>query len=100
MRVLCVLQFVYILLYQPVDLTDVWFWIHILVQTWLFTGLFITGHDSMHGTISRNRGLNNFLGFLATTLYAGLWYPTGLLIVAAVIGLLFLPEVRDRPLDS
>lgn len=29
---------------------------------------------------------------------AGLWYPTALLIVAAVIGLLFLPEVRDRPL--
>jgi MFS family permease len=31
---------------------------------------------------------------------AGLWYPTGLLILAAIIGLLFLPEVRDRPLDS
>jgi beta-carotene ketolase (CrtW type) len=46
------------------------------VQTWLFTGLFITGHDSMHGTICRNRALNNFLGFLATTLYSGLWYPT------------------------
>lgn len=31
---------------------------------------------------------------------AGLWYPTGLLIMAAVIGLLFLPEVRNRPLDQ
>ena len=31
---------------------------------------------------------------------AGLWYPTALLILASVIGLLFLPEVRDRPLDS
>jgi len=31
---------------------------------------------------------------------AGLWYPTGLLILATVIGLLFLPEVRDRPLDQ
>ena len=31
---------------------------------------------------------------------AGLWYPTGLLILASVIGLLFLPEVRNRPLDS
>jgi MFS family permease len=31
---------------------------------------------------------------------AGLWYPTGLLILAAVIGIFFLPEVRDRPLDQ
>ena len=31
---------------------------------------------------------------------AGLWYPTGLLILAAIVGLLFLPEVRDRPLED
>lgn len=31
---------------------------------------------------------------------AGLWYPTGLLILASLIGLLFLPEVRNRPLDQ
>ncbi|MDP3538757.1 MAG: MFS transporter [Azonexus sp.] len=31
---------------------------------------------------------------------AGLWYPTGLLIVAAVVGLIFMPEVRNRPLDQ
>ena len=31
---------------------------------------------------------------------AGLWYPTGLLILAAIIGVLFLPEVRNRPLDQ
>ena len=66
---------IYIMLYQQVDLLDVWFWIHILAQTWLFTGLFITGHDSMHGTICRNRRINNLFGFIATTLYAGLWYP-------------------------
>lgn len=29
---------------------------------------------------------------------AGLWYPAGLLIAASVVGLLFLPEVRNRPL--
>lgn len=31
---------------------------------------------------------------------AGLWYPTGLLIVATVVGLIFMPEVRNRPLDQ
>ena len=30
----------------------------------------------------------------------GLWYPTGLLILASIIGLLFMPEVRNRPLDQ
>jgi beta-carotene ketolase (CrtW type) len=65
----------YILLYQPVDPSSVWFWLHLIIQTWLFTGLFITGHDAMHGTISRNKRVNNFFGYLSSTLYAGLWYP-------------------------
>lgn len=30
----------------------------------------------------------------------GLWYPAGLLIMAAIIGLLFLPEVRNRVLET
>ncbi|HLP97831.1 MAG TPA: MFS transporter [Sideroxyarcus sp.] len=29
---------------------------------------------------------------------AGLWYPVGMLIMASIIGLLFLPETRDVPL--
>jgi len=70
------LHLVYVLNFQPVDPLDGWLWLHIIVQTWLFTGLFITGHDAMHGSISRNRKVNGFLGFTATILYAGLWYPT------------------------
>lgn len=31
---------------------------------------------------------------------AGLWYPVGLLIMAAAVGLLFMPEVRNRPLHE
>ncbi|MDD4979151.1 MAG: MFS transporter [Gallionella sp.] len=31
---------------------------------------------------------------------AGLWYPVGLLIMASIVGLLFLPETRDTPLDE
>ncbi|MGB7650398.1 MAG: MFS transporter [Gallionella sp.] len=30
---------------------------------------------------------------------AGLWYPVGLLIMASLVGLLFLPETRNAPLD-
>ncbi len=31
---------------------------------------------------------------------AGLWYPTALLIVAAIVGVIFLPETRDRVLTD
>jgi len=65
----------YILLFQAVNPTEISFWLHFLLQSWLFTGLFITAHDSMHGTVSRNRVLNYTLGFLSTLLYAGMWYP-------------------------
>lgn len=42
----------------------------ILLQMHLFTGLFITAHDAMHGTISSNRRLNRSVGQLCTALYA------------------------------
>ncbi len=61
---------------QTVDPLDIWFWVKILLQTWLFTGLFITAHDAMHGTVSRHKAVNRTIGFLATILYAGLWYPS------------------------
>jgi beta-carotene ketolase (CrtW type) len=66
---------VYILLYQRIDPADLGFWLHLLIQTWLFTGLFITAHDAMHGTVTKNNFINNALGSIASFLYAGLWYP-------------------------
>lgn len=43
----------------------------LLLQTHLFTGLFITAHDAMHGTIfPKNKKLNNAIGHLSTFLYA------------------------------
>ena len=66
---------VYMLLNQPVDGSDPWFWLHFLVQTWLFTGLFITAHDAMHGLVSKNRFVNTTLGTIGSLFYAGLWYP-------------------------
>ncbi|MEC7983645.1 MAG: fatty acid desaturase [Myxococcota bacterium] len=42
---------------------------------WLFTGLFITAHDSMHGTVlPQNPKWNARVGQLALLLYAGLSY--------------------------
>lgn len=45
-------------------------YIFTLLQTHLYTGLFITGHDAMHGTISRNRVINKFTGIVAIGLFA------------------------------
>ena len=42
----------------------------ILLQMHLYTGLFITAHDAMHGTVSANKNINNFIGGLCTLLYA------------------------------
>jgi beta-carotene ketolase (CrtW type) len=43
----------------------------ILVQTFLYTGLFITAHDAMHGVVfPKNAKINNFIGSLAVGLYA------------------------------
>ncbi|KAG2500455.1 hypothetical protein HYH03_002022 [Edaphochlamys debaryana] len=57
-------------------------WLHIAAAffslEFLYTGLFITTHDAMHGTIAlRNRPLNDFLGRLAISLYA--WFDYGVL---------------------
>lgn len=49
--------------------------VYLPLQTWLFTGLFITAHDAMHGTVSSSQVVNRIVGYLATFLYAAMWYP-------------------------
>ena len=44
----------------------------VLLQAWLSTGLFIIAHDGMHGSLSRSRRLNRFVGTLCLGAYAGL----------------------------
>ncbi|OUL19053.1 beta-carotene ketolase [Nostoc sp. RF31YmG] len=45
--------------------------IAIVWQMFLYTGLFITAHDAMHGAVFRkNPKINNFIGSLTVTLYA------------------------------
>ncbi|MBD2345297.1 beta-carotene ketolase CrtW [Anabaena subtropica] len=44
--------------------------IAMLWQTFLYTGLFITAHDAMHGVVyPKNANINNFIGKLALLLY-------------------------------
>ena len=43
----------------------------ITLQTFLYTGLFITTHDAMHGLVlPKHPTLNNYIGCLAVLLYA------------------------------
>lgn len=69
------IHLIFMLLYQPVSWLDPWLWTHMAIQTWLYTGLFITAHDSMHGTVSENKRLNFILGYISTWLFAGMYYP-------------------------
>ena len=47
----------------------------LLLQTHLYTGLFITAHDAMHGVVSPHKRLNNAIGTLAAGLFAYNWFP-------------------------
>ena len=46
----------------------------IYVQTHLYTGLFITSHDAMHGSVSRNKRINIFIGRFTSLLFAFNFY--------------------------
>ena len=63
------------LLHREVNLYDPVIYLLVLVQTHLYTGLFITAHDAMHGVVSRNKTLNKTIGTLAAGLFAYNYYP-------------------------
>ncbi|WP_423149571.1 fatty acid desaturase [Rubrolithibacter danxiaensis] len=50
--------------------SDPFVYLFVLIQTHLYTGLFITAHDAMHRTVSSNIVINNATGWLCTLLYA------------------------------
>jgi beta-carotene/zeaxanthin 4-ketolase len=62
------------------DITNYPSWaiaIAIIWQGFLYTGLFITGHDAMHGSLfPSNKKINHFLGALVVWLYSFLSYKT------------------------
>jgi beta-carotene/zeaxanthin 4-ketolase len=52
------------------------FLLFIIIQTHLYTGLFITAHDSIHGVVmAQNKKINYAIGFLTATLFAFNYYP-------------------------
>jgi beta-carotene ketolase (CrtW type) len=64
-----------LLMQWQVDFKNPLLYLFVLLQMHLYTGLFITAHDAMHGTIAPNKILNNGIGFICTFLYASFWYP-------------------------
>jgi beta-carotene ketolase (CrtW type) len=64
----------YILTSVDVNLLSPWFYLHILLQGYLYTGLFITGHDAMHGTVTGNRRVNDMVGWISTLSFAFMSY--------------------------
>jgi beta-carotene ketolase (CrtW type) len=59
---------------MEVDYTSPWLYLLILLQTHLYTGLFITAHDAMHGTVSRNRKVNTTFGHITALLFSFNFY--------------------------
>ena len=64
----------YLLLNWDFQWTNPLVYVMVLVQMHLFTGLFITAHDAMHGTISPNKKVNDLLGYISVFVYAGFFY--------------------------
>jgi beta-carotene ketolase (CrtW type) len=62
----------YSLEYASVGLFSPMMYFHIALQGYLSTGLFITAHDAMHGTVMRSNKGNRIVGTLACFLFAGM----------------------------
>lgn len=61
---------------HPIDWASPWTYVLFLLLTHLYTGLFITAHDAMHGLISANPRTNIAIGTVCALLFAYNWYPT------------------------
>ena len=68
------IHLIFSLAYLKVNFSEPFFYLNIFIQAYLFTGLFITAHDSMHGTLSKIKKLNQLFGRLSTFLFACMSY--------------------------
>ncbi len=59
------------LMFSNISFSNPFLYLMVLVQMHLYTGLFITAHDAMHGTVAPNNvKINIFIGQLCSILYA------------------------------
>jgi beta-carotene ketolase (CrtW type) len=56
-------------LLYPFSWTEATTFLRILVQAHLYTGLFITAHDAMHGTVHPRKSINHAVGRIAALLF-------------------------------
>lgn len=64
----------FLLLQVEISWTNPLIYIAVFIQTHLYTGLFITSHDAMHGLVSTNKKLNHFLGWFSAILFSYNFY--------------------------
>lgn len=62
------------LLQVQIDFSNWWTYLAVVIQTHLYTGLFITAHDAMHGLVSENKRVNHTLGWLSALLFSYNFY--------------------------
>lgn len=62
------------LLQLTIDFWNPWIYLGILVQTHLYTGLFITAHDAMHGLVSEKKRINHAFGWISALLFSYNFY--------------------------
>ncbi|MBB6612053.1 fatty acid desaturase [Pontibacter sp. Tf4] len=66
----------YLLTNYTVNYSSPLTYLFVLVQMHLYTGMFITAHDAMHGVAAPGRPkLNKAIGTIAALLFAYNWYP-------------------------
>lgn len=64
----------YFLLNWDIDYLNSFLYLAIILQTHLYTGLFITAHDAMHGSVSKNKKVNYIIGLISSLLFAFNFY--------------------------
>ena len=62
------------LLQIQINFWNPWIYLGVLIQMHLYTGLFITAHDAMHGLVSDNKRLNHAIGWFSSLLYSYNFY--------------------------
>ncbi|MFZ1321346.1 MAG: fatty acid desaturase [Ignavibacteria bacterium] len=67
-----IIHLFYLLTISEISLSDPTIYIRLLLQTYLCTGMFITAHDAMHRNVSKNKYINNTVGFVTSFLFAGI----------------------------